>query len=141
MNYLSEHRTKQGRKIQIGKNNLQKGMIISCRYTNKAGLGKSNMILILNPGSGGKIHALSLAQFSAGKLEKLAETVGIKNIPKYQSRGLNIPKLKMDMSSNRFYHAFLGDVKNEYNDAYRTYFINKLTTTFLVDYKFKGEVL
>ena len=136
MNYLSEHRTKQGRKYQISKAGLQKGMVVSCRYTNKDGQSDNKMIVILNPGYKGKIHALSLSRFSSKKFNKLAEMVGIRVIPKYETRGLEIPKLAMDQSSNRFYSAYLKDVKSEYNDAYRTYFANKLSTPFVVDYKF-----
>ena len=115
-------------------------MIISCRYTDRKGLAKANMILILNPKFENKVHALSLERFSSKKLNDLAKIVGIRYIPRYQSKGLDIPKLDMNISSRRFYGAFLRNVKKEYNDAYRTYFANKLTTTFLVDYKFDDKI-
>ena len=137
MNYLTEHKTKQSRTFQIPVRALQKGMIVSFRYTNKKGEAKGDMMLVLNPGFENKVHALSLSTFSSRKLNELADKVGLTFIPKYSVKGIDLEKLKMDMSSNRFYGAFLGNVKKEYNDAYRTYFINKMTTTFIVDYKFQ----
>jgi len=140
MNYLSEHKTKQAKKLHISKSGLEKGMIISCRYTNKEGVSKEQMLVILNPGYEGKLHALSLSQFGTRKLNSLAEMIGVRVIPKYQSRGLEIPKMVMNASSKRFYGAFLKDAKTEYNDGYRTYFLNKLTTTYVIDYKFDEKV-
>tara|TARA_Y100000310_G_C20545424_1_gene745343 strand:+ start:196 stop:609 length:414 start_codon:yes stop_codon:yes gene_type:complete len=137
MNFLTEHKTKQARMFQIPVRALQKGMIISFRYTNKKGEAKGDMMLVLNPEYKSKVHALSLSSFSSRKLNELADKVGLTFIPKYSIKGIDLEKLKMDISSNRFYGAFLGDVKKEYNDAYRTYFINKMTTTFIVDYKFQ----
>ncbi len=137
MNFLTEHKIKQARMFQIPVRALQKGMIVSFRYTNKKGEAKGDMMLVLNPGYKSKVHALSLSSFSSRKLNELANTVGLTRIHEYSVKGIDLEKLRMDMSSNRFYGAFLGDVKKEYNDAYRTYFINKMTTTFIVDYKFQ----
>lgn len=141
MSFLNEHRIKQQKKVPIAKASLQKGMIVTCRYTNREGTSSDNMLLILNPGHKGKIHALSLANFSSKKFNDLAEKVGITNIFKYRVRGLNIPKLRMNVSSNSFYKGFLSKVKVEYNDAYRTYFEGKIGAIQLVDYNFDKGII
>ena len=137
MKYLAEHRTKQQAQYALPKSRMEKGMIVACRYTNKKGSSKALMLLILNPGYQGKIHALTLEAISASKLESLASKVGIRPIPRYSAKGIDLPKLDMVQSSNRFYGSFLRNVKKEYNDSYRTLFESKVTATFLVDYNFE----
>ena len=140
MNYLNEHRYKSEGLQRVTYGQLEKGMIVSCRYTNRKGTSKSLFILILNPGYRGKIHALTLERFSVKDLNNLAKTVGVRLIPRFSIRGLNFPKLEMIQSSRRFYGSFLRDVKTKYDDCYRTYFTDKLTATFVVDYKFDDDI-
>tara|TARA_B100000424_G_scaffold262525_1_gene248642 strand:- start:907 stop:1344 length:438 start_codon:yes stop_codon:yes gene_type:complete len=140
MNYLNEHRYKSEGLQRVSTSGLEKGMIVSCRYTNKKGRSKSLFILILNPGYEGKVHAITLEKFSPKDLNGLAGKVGVRLIPKFSVRGLNFPKLEMIQSSRRFYGSFLRNIRDKYDDCYRTYFTNKLTTTFVVDYKFDEDI-
>lgn len=135
-NYLNEHRTRQRSRIPIGKSSLQKGMIITFFYSDKEGNSSQEMAVVLNPSYQGKLHAVSLKWFSRGDLNDLADSTGLVIIPKYKVRGLNIPKLEMKVSSNRFYNSKLkGDRK-----VYRTYFLNKVSGTILIEYKFDKEI-
>tara|TARA_B110000858_G_C17517970_1_gene343439 strand:- start:104 stop:535 length:432 start_codon:yes stop_codon:yes gene_type:complete len=140
MNYLNEHRAKLKKRLPIAMSGVQKGMVLTCRYTNKEGQSKDNMLLVLNPSYNGKLHALSLNKFSSGKFNSLAKSVGLVDIQKYAVRGIDIPKLSMDQSSNRFYGSFLGNVKTEFNDSYRTYFLSKIGGLTLVDYNFNDSI-
>ena len=135
-NYLNEHRTRQRSKVPIGKSSLQKGMIISFYYTDKDGNSSQEMAVVLNPSYHGKLHAVSLKWFSRGDLNDLAESTGIVIIPMYKVRGLNIPKLEMKASSNRFYNSKLKGARN----VYRTYFLNKVSGTLLIDYTFNKKL-
>ena len=135
-NHLNEHRTRQRKKMPIGKGSLQKGMIISFFYTDKDGNSSQEMAVVLNPSYQGKLHALSLKWFSRSDLNGLAESTGIVIIPKYKVRGLLIPKLEMTASSNRFYNSVLKGAR----DVYRTYFLNKVSGATLIEYKFSKDL-
>ena len=142
MSFLSEHAGRAKLKLPIGKSALQKGMIVSCRYTNKKGGSKSKMLLILNPGYQGKIHALSLNLFNSKTLNNLARKVGLTEIKKYQAKGLQVEKIIMSSASKQFYGSYLRkDVKSVYRDSYRQLFIDKLGSITLIDYKWDKDLL
>ena len=82
------------------------------------------------------MHAISLKWFSRGDLNDLAESTGLVIIPRYKVRGLNIPKLEMTASSNRFYNSKLKGAR----DVYRTYFLNKVSGVALIEYKFNKNL-
>jgi len=116
MGFLSQHRVNQDRKksVNLRLAELQKGMIVEARYasmTNEGKKGKPNiyMFLILNPSykTPGtllpKVHALSMDLFSPSVLNKMAEDIGVRYIPKFQKKiGLDVPKLIIEQSSQRF---------------------------------------
>ena len=47
----------------------------------------------------------------------------------------------MEISSRRFYYGKLrSELKTHYNGGYRTFFLNKLTSVNLIDYKFDQQI-
>ena len=99
------------------------------------------MFLVLNPLYVGKVHVLSLNEFSVLKFQDLAEQTGIRIIPKYKKRGLDIPKLIMEQSSQRFYYTKLKrGMARKWGSSYRTFDIKEFGSSFLVDYKFSKAV-
>ena len=157
MGELRSHRTKiiRGKRIQIQVDDLQKGMIVECRYSTQnekgePGKGKSKkyMLLILNKGYKGKskykkVHALTLDNFSPGTLNQLAEKIGLVYIPKYQKMvALDVPKLVMEEASQRFYNNRLRkDIGTKYGASYRTMYTSKFRGITLVNYSFDKKVL
>jgi len=140
-NYYTQHLMKMQSRITIPKADLQKGMVITNLYENLENVKKRYMFLILNPVYQNKVHVLSLNEFSIIKFNDLAQDTGIKIIPKYKKRGLDIPKLIMESSSQRFYIGTLRkNLKNLYNNSYRTLFLNKLGLVQLIDYDFDNDV-
>ena len=89
-----------------------------------------------------KVHALTLDNFSNVRLNQLAEDVGLVYIPQFQKkRKLNIPKLEMRTSSQRFYASFLKkDMQTKWGASYRTFDIQHFNKMFLVDYKFSDTI-
>ena len=138
MNFLSEHRAKTLKRIQIAKAQLQKGRLVSVRYTDREGKGSNKLLLILNPRFKGKVHALDLNKFSSKMLNQLARKVGLMEIIKYKARGLRIEKIVMTSSSKAFYGAH---VKNKYKDSYRQYFVEKIGALTLIDYRWDKDLL
>jgi len=140
---LNEHRVRIKSQFQLQKSRLEKGMIVRVRYTpiisgKQRGPAVEYMLLILNPIFKKKIHALSLDNFGFVRLNELATETGIVYIPSFaKKRKLNLPKLEMKQSSQRFYATSLKrDMSTKWGDSYRTFdekFFNKI---FLVDYKF-----
>jgi len=140
---LNEHRVRIKSQFQLQKSRLEKGMIVRVRYTpitsgKERGPAVEYMLLILNPMFKKKIHALSLDHFGFIRLNELATETGIMYIPSFaKKRKLNLPKLEMKQSSQRFYTSALKrDMGTKWGDSYRTFdqqFFNKI---FLVDYKF-----
>ena len=118
-------------------------MVIQSRYTNKEGEIKPYLFLILNPSFRGKVHVLSLNEFSIKIFNSLARKTGVRIIPKFRKRALIIPKLIMTESSNRFYHRKLmvgKEMERLYNNGYRTLFGSKLGLIQLVDYRFEEDI-
>jgi len=156
MGFLSQHRVNQDRKrsVSLRLADLQKGMIIEAKYasmTNEGKKGKPNiyMFLILNssyktPGTLlPKVHALSMDSFSPQVLNKMAEDIGVRYIPKFQKTiGLDVPKLIMEQSSRRFYsHKIRREIKTKYENSYRTLLPKNFSQIRLVDYKFNKSII
>jgi len=140
-NFYNQHLMKMQSRIIIPKNDLQKGMVISNLYKRNDGSKKQYMFLVLNPLYIGKVHVLSLNEFSVLKFQDLAEETGVRIIPKYKKRGLDIPKLIMEESSQRYYIRTLKrDLKRLYNNSYRTLLFNSMGMVTLIDYGFDREV-
>ena len=146
MGKLNEHRVKVKSQVQIQLARLEKGMIVKARYNPKDGDvrrgAQEYMLLILNPIWQKKVHALSLDAFSNVRLNQLAEDVGLVYIPQFKKkRKVNIPKLEMRTSSQRFYASFLRkDMSTKWGNSYRTFDIKHFNKLFLVDYKFNDSV-
>jgi len=156
MAFLSQHRVNQvrGKSVNLTLRDLQKGMIIEAKYssmTNEGKKGKPNnyMFLILNPSykTPGtilpKVHALSMDLFSTQVLNKMAEDIGVRYIPKFQKTvGLDVPKLIMEQSSQRFYSQKIRrEIKTKYENSYRTLLPKNFSRIRLVDYKFNKKIL
>jgi len=156
MGFLSQHRVNQvrGKSVNLTLRDLQKGMIIEAKYssmTNEGKKGKPNnyMFLILNPSykTPGtilpKVHALSMDLFSTQVLNKMAEDIGVRYIPKFQKTvGLDVPKLIMEQSSQRFYSQKIRrEIKTKYENSYRTLLPKNFSRIRLVDYKFNKKIL
>ena len=156
MGFLSQHRVNQvrGKSVNLTLRDLQKGMIIEAKYssmTNEGKKGKPNnyMFLILNPSykTPGtilpKVHALSMDLFSPQVLNKMAEDIGVRYIPKFQKTvGLDVPKLIMEQSSQRFYSQKIRrEIKTKYENSYRTLLPKNFSRIRLVDYKFNKKIL
>ena len=130
--------------IPFSKYSLEKGMIMKMRYraASHKKILKEYVILVLNKNWKKKIHALSLEHVPEKTFINLAEDVGIvyaKNIIKYKK--LNIPKLLIELSSNRFYHRKLKKhIQSKYNGSYRTFNIDRVTTMNLIDYDFGLDI-
>tara|TARA_R100000152_G_C6676382_1_gene111389 strand:- start:117 stop:575 length:459 start_codon:yes stop_codon:yes gene_type:complete len=143
-NFFGQHLTNKLSAVIVPKSGLQKGMVIQTRYKNLEGETKDYMFLILQPLYLGKVHVLSLNEFTVIRFNDLARETGIRIIPKFKKRGLDIPKLVMRESAQRFYYGTLmrgGDMERLYNNSYRTLFINKIALCQLIDYDFDDDVI
>jgi hypothetical protein len=143
-NFFGQHLTNKLSAQIIPKTQLQKGMVVQTRYQNLEGKTSDYMFLILNPLYLTKIHVLSLNEFTVIRFNELARETGIRMIPKFRKRGLDIPKLVMSESSQRFYYGKLmrgGDMERLYNNSYRTLFVNKLAMCQLIDYDFDDDIM
>tara|TARA_R110000737_G_scaffold140495_2_gene171274 strand:- start:3703 stop:4209 length:507 start_codon:yes stop_codon:yes gene_type:complete len=154
-NFIGTHRTKiiRGKRVALSTSALQKGMIVEARYkpmdkNGKPGPSKKYMLLILNPSYKGfadakMVHALTLNNFSPPILNKLAEKIGLTYIPKYQKMvALDIPKLIMNESSQRFYSSELKkEIENKYGASYRTMLVKSFNSIELVNYNWDKAVL
>jgi len=141
-NYYNQHLMKMNSRLIIPKKDLQKGMVVSNLYQNREGEKKNYMFLILNPLFRGVTHVLNLNEFSTTHFNALARDTGIREIPRYKKRALDIPKLVMEQSSMRFYIGTLrSDMKRIYNNGYRTLFLNKMGLVQLIDYDFDDDII
>ena len=146
MGKLNEHRVRVKSQVQIQLSRLEKGMVVKARYNPRVGDvrrgAQEYMLLILNPFWQKKVHALTLDNFTHVKLNQLAEDVGLVYIPSFQKkRKVNIPKLEMRTSSQRFYATNLKkDMSTKWGNSYRTFDVKHFNKLFLVDYKFSRSV-
>jgi len=142
-NYFAQHLTNKLSAAIVPKSGLEKGMVIQTRYKNLENETSDYIFLVLQPGFKGKIHTLSLNEFTVSRFKELAASTGIRLIPRFRQRGLDIPKLIMNESAQRFYHSKLmrgGDMERLYNNSYRTLFSNKLALCQLIDYDFGDNI-
>jgi len=143
-NFLFQHHKNTIQTIPFQVAALEKGMIVKLRYRAESHkkILKEYILVILNPNWKHKIHALSLEHVPEKTFMDLAENTGIvyaKNVINYKK--LNIPKLLIELSSNRFYHRKLKlNISNKYNDSYRTFNIERITDMRLIDYDFGLDV-
>lgn len=146
MGKLNEHRVRVRSQIQMQLSRLEKGMIVKARYNPKIGDTRGGaqeyMMVILNPLWQKKVHALTLDSFTHVRLNQLAEDVGLVYIPSFQKkRKLDIPKLEISVSSQRFYASNLRrDMNTKWGNSYRTFDIKHFNKVFLCDYKFSKSV-
>tara|TARA_R110001592_G_scaffold215613_2_gene468998 strand:+ start:3165 stop:3620 length:456 start_codon:yes stop_codon:yes gene_type:complete len=141
--FFGQHLTNKLSAAIVPKSGLEKGMVIQTRYKTLEGKTTDYMFLILQPLYLGKVHVLSLNEFTVIRLNELAKETGLRVIPKFRKRGLAIPKLIMNESAQRFYHGKLmrgGDMKRLYNNSYRTLFQNKMALCQLIDYDFDDSI-
>ena len=146
-NFIGTHRTKiiRGKRIALSTSALQKGMIVEARYKP---MDKMENLDQVNPSYKGfadakMVHALTLNNFSPPILNKLAEKIGLTYIPKYQKMvALDIPKLIMNESSQRFYSSELKkEIENKYGASYRTMLVKSFNSIELVNYNWDKAVL
>ena len=141
-NYYTQHLTFKKSAMIIPKNKLQKGMVIQNRYRNLEDKTKDYIFLVLQPLWLEKVHVLSLNEFSNIRFNDLAKETGLKVIPKFRKLGLDIPKLIMRKSAQRFYYGRLAkDMERYYNNGYRTLFLRRMGLVQLIDYDFDKDVM
>jgi len=141
VNHYNTHISNRETSIIIPKFDLQKGMIINCRYRKLDNKYKNYMFVVLNGNYRGKVHLLSLNEMTVKQLNDMARRIGIRVIPKFKKRGLDFEKLIMTESSNRFYHSKISSKMDLwYNNSYRTFFAKKMGIVQLIDYKFDKDV-
>jgi hypothetical protein len=141
INHYTTHISNKTATIVLPQSNLQKGMIVQCRYRNKDRSTKNYMLLVLNKYFNGYIHLLSLNEMSPTQLNNLARITGLTNIPKYNYNGIDFEKLLILESSNRFYVGKLkGKMKTTWGSSYRTFKANQLSALMLVDYGWDGDI-
>jgi len=141
INYYNTHLTKKESSVIIPKSALEKGMIIQARYTSSDHAARPYMFVVLNRNFRGKVHLLSLNEMTTYQLNDMARKTGTRVIPKFKKRGLDLEKLIILESSNRFYHRKLaGNMDRLYNHSYRTFFLNKIGLVQLIDYRFDKDI-
>ena len=153
-NFLSSHKTKiiRGKRVLITPGRLEKGMIVSAKYKPKVGDRRGSlkkyMLLILNPGYKGSakekmVHCLTLNNFPPAILNQLADDIGLMYIPKYQKMvGLDIPKMIMDESAQRFYSSKIKkDVAKKFGASYRTMKVTSFGGIELINYNWDKSLL
>ena len=142
MAYLSQHIRNVLQEAAINIIALTKGMIVRMRYKKLDGKSKEYWVLILQPRWKGPtdknylIHALNLDVLPTAELFRLAEETGvIGSRSLWTNRHLDIDKLKLDMSSRRFYNSNLKNVKI-LGSAYRTYLFDNVVSVRVCDYDY-----
>ena len=141
MKHLNEHLRRANQKLAIAKAQLNKGMVVELLYKPDKGNIKRYVLTVLNPSFQGKMHAISMENISYSEYASFVESVGIMYIPKFQKyRGVNIPKVTMNVSSNRFYY---GSVKSTstLDSSYRVFNISKINSVRLIDYDFDEKLI
>lgn len=140
-NFFSVHLSRKKSACIIPRSALQKGMIIQNRYNKDDGTTREYFFLILNPEFHKKVHVLSLNEMSLTKFNNMAQWTGVRIIPKYRKRALELPKLIMNESSRRFYHGKLSmHMEKLYDWSYRTLRLSSLGLIQLIDYQFEKNV-
>ena len=139
MKHLNEHLRRANQKLAIAKSQLEKGMVVEMLYKPEKGNLKRYVLTILNANYQGKMHAISMENVSHNAYTDFVDGVGIRYIPRFQKyRGVNISKVIMDVSSRRFY---VGKLKNNLQDCYRTFTVRKINSVRLIDYNFDEKLI
>lgn len=143
MKHLNEHLRRCNKKLAIPKAQLEKGMVVEMMYKPDKGTLKRYVLTILNSNYQGKLHALSLENISNSAFNSFVDGVGIRYIPRFTKyRGVDIPKIVMDISSNRFYIGKVkGEIQSTLGNSYRTFNVNKLQSVRLIDYQFDESII
>jgi len=145
-----QHRDRILRKTPIVHNRLEKGMVIIGNYTpsskeyQRKGLDQPHeyLLLVLNKNYDGYVHALNLDAFDVSSFDDIADKYGLKYIYYEQKHTiLDIPKLKMDLSSRRYYDGVIREyVTDKKPKAYRRMIIKNFNYYQLIDYNFPEEI-
>tara|TARA_B100001093_G_scaffold519520_1_gene608931 strand:- start:3600 stop:4037 length:438 start_codon:yes stop_codon:yes gene_type:complete len=137
--HLNEHLRRANKKVALSKAQLEKGMVIEMMYKPIKGNLKRYVLTVLNANYQGKMHAVSMENVSHNAYTDFVDDVGIRYIPRFQKyRGVNISKVVMDVSSRRFY---IGKLKNNLQDCYRTFDVKKINSLRLIDYNFDEKLI
>lgn len=139
MKHLNEHLRRANQKLAIAKGQLEKGMIVELMYKPEKGNLKRYVLTVLNANFQGKMHAISMENVSHNAYTDFVDGVGIRYIPRFKKyRGIDVSKVIMDVSSNRFY---VGKLKNNLQDSYRTFNVKKINSIRLIDYRFDDKLI
>ena len=139
MKHLNEHLRRANQKLAIAKGQLDKGMIVEMMYKPEKGNLKRYVLTVLNANFQGKLHAISMENVSHNAYTDFVDGVGIRYIPRFQKyRGVDVAKVIMDVSSRRFY---VGKLKNNLQDSYRTFNVSKINSVRLIDYDFDEKLI
>jgi len=137
--HLNEHLRRANQKLAIAKGQLDKGMIVEMMYKPEKGNLKRYVLTVLNANFQGKLHAISMENVSHNAYTDFVDDVGIRYIPRFQKyRGVDVAKVIMDVSSRRFY---VGKLKNNLQDSYRTFNVSKINSVRLIDYDFDEKLI
>jgi len=140
MSYFQQHKLNILNSLATTRYGLQRGMIITCRYSDKQDDRKFKLFMILNPLFRGYTHALDLNSIPSMNLTELAKRTGIT----YAS-GPRFTKVKIDKlvlgDQDKFYNTILKSLlKNKFEGSYRTLLPNGLRQVRMVNYKFPPSV-
>jgi hypothetical protein len=143
--FYNAHKLNIEQDFVVSYNLIQKGMVLEFKYkTLESGI-KHYMVVVLNSLYEGKLHALTLNNFTPFIFNRMAEKLGVVYSKRIQKlRLLNIPHLIMEASSKRFYNADIKpfiEQKGRLNYSYRTFFKNKIGLVNAVNYKFKPSIM
>lgn len=125
---------------------FEKGMIAEINYENIKGEVIKDYILVLNPKykkpgeKKWKVHTLKLNYLPVKQINELADTYGIKFIPNLQRfKSLDILKLIQEMNSRTYYNRVIQKTLRKF-PCYRTYLLENIKRTRLIDYKFDDKI-
>ena len=139
-NFYGAHKLSIEQEFNISSSQIQKGMILGFNYKSKRYL-----VITLNASYQGKLHALTLDNFSPYILDRMASKLGVIYSKKLQRLlMINIPHLIMEKSSSRFYHADIKpfiEQKGYLNYSYRMFFNNKIGGLYAANYKFGPKIM
>jgi len=140
MGYYTEHLSKTKEPKVVATSRLERGMVVILRYKPiDEMVSKPYLLFVLQPkfpkDSKGKLHALSLDNVKPEDFMKFAKDYNEVMATSTRVRKLNIPKLKIDKSSRRFY---ITEIKSnpEFKGAYRVFDLKRVGITSAVNYDY-----
>jgi len=138
--YLSAHRMKIEAAEAVPQDSLEKGMICLFKYKGQKSETKLYMALVLNKAYLQKMHALTLDPINLNYFDSWAEKLGLVFSPRMKKiRKLNVGKLVMEQSSQRFYTSEIKDqirYKSALNFSYRTFWVKDIKSLQVINYGF-----